>query len=75
MGKSSKKYPQYSAGTISINGNSKASTYKTGNNIYSNYNMSDAENKRTIMRKNHSQIPSHQLTSLMTKLKRTYNHN
>lgn len=43
MGKSSKKYPQYSAGTISVNGNSKASTYKTGNNIYSNYNMSDAE--------------------------------
>ena len=43
MGKSSKKYPQYSAGTISLNGNSKASTYKTGNNIYSNYNMSDAE--------------------------------
>ena len=43
MGKSSKKYPQYSAGTISINGNSKASTYKTGNNVYSNYSMSDAE--------------------------------
>lgn len=43
MGKSSKKYPQYSAGTISINGNTKASTYKTGNNVYSNYNMSDAE--------------------------------
>lgn len=43
MGKSSKKYPQYSSGTINVNGNTKASTYKTGDNIYSNYNMSDFE--------------------------------
>ena len=45
MGKSS-KYPAYSAGTINVNGQPKASTYKSGNNIISNYNMSDAE-KRT----------------------------
>lgn len=43
MGKSSKKYPQYSSGTINVNGNTKASTYKNGDNIYSNYNMSDYE--------------------------------
>ena len=42
MGKSS-KYPSYSGGTISINGADKATTYKHGNNIVSNYNMSDAE--------------------------------
>ncbi len=44
MGKSS-KYPSYSSGTISINGSDKASTYKKGNNIISNYNMS-ADEKR-----------------------------
>lgn len=43
MGKSSKKYPQYSSGSVNLNGVQKASTYKVGNNIYSNYNMSDAE--------------------------------
>lgn len=45
MGKSSKKYPSYSSGTMSINGNPKASTYKVGNNIFSNYNMSADEKK------------------------------
>lgn len=45
MGKSSKKYPSYSAGTMSINGNQKASTYKDGNTIFSNYNMSADEKK------------------------------
>lgn len=44
MGKSS-KYPGYSGGTISVNGQQKASTYKVGNNIVTNYNMSDAEKK------------------------------
>lgn len=44
MGKSS-KYPGYSAGTINVNGETKASTYKSGNNIISNYNMSDAEKR------------------------------
>jgi hypothetical protein len=42
MGKTS-KYPSYSTGTVSVNGTTKASTYKKGNNIISNYNMSDAE--------------------------------
>ena len=42
MGKSS-KYPSFSGGTVSINGAEKASTYKKGNNVISNYNMSDAE--------------------------------
>ncbi len=41
MGKSSK--PAYSGGVVTINGKEKASQYKNGNNIYSNYNMSDAE--------------------------------
>jgi hypothetical protein len=42
MGKTS-KYPSYSTGTIKVNGQTKASTYKSGNNVISNYNMSDAE--------------------------------
>ena len=41
MGKSSK--PAYSGGVVTINGEEKASQYKSGNNIYSNYNMSDTE--------------------------------
>lgn len=41
MGKSSK----YSTGTIKVNGQTKASTYKSGNNIITNYKMSDAEKK------------------------------
>lgn len=44
MGKSS-KYPSYSSGHITINGIDKANTYKKGNNIYSNYNMSDDERR------------------------------
>ena len=44
MGKSS-KYPSYSAGTITINGSDKANTYKKGNTIYTNYNMSDDERR------------------------------
>ena len=42
MGKSS-KYPSYSAGTITINGSNKANSYKKGNTIYTNYNMSHDE--------------------------------
>lgn len=44
MGKKS-KYPSYSTGTVNINGQTKATTYKKGNNVISNYNMSDAEKK------------------------------
>ncbi len=44
MGKSS-KYPSYSGGTISINGENKASTTQNGNTINSNYNMSDDERR------------------------------
>lgn len=44
MGKSSKS-PSFSTGTISLNGQNKASTFKSGNNIVSNYNMSDAEKR------------------------------
>lgn len=43
MGKTS--YPSYSTGTVSLNGNTVASTYKKGNNIISNYNMTDDEKK------------------------------
>lgn len=42
MGKSS-KYPGYSSGTIKVNGQTKAKTYRSGNNVITNYNMSDAE--------------------------------
>lgn len=45
MGKSSKKYPKYSSGTINVNASTVASTYKKGNNIFSNYNMSDDEKR------------------------------
>lgn len=44
MGKSS-KYPAYSAGTIKVNGNTKAKTYKRGNNVITDYNMSDVEKR------------------------------
>lgn len=44
MGKSS-KYPAYSAGTIKVNGQTKAQTYKRGNNVITDYNMSDAEKR------------------------------
>ena len=43
MGKTSK--PSYSSGVVNINGEEKASHYKKGNTIYSNYNMSDREKK------------------------------
>jgi len=43
MGKSSNKSaPSFTGGSVSANGNT-ASTYKIGNNVYSNYNMSDAQ--------------------------------
>lgn len=42
MGKSS-KYPSYSSGAVSVNGNNVASVSKKGNTISSNYNMSNAE--------------------------------
>lgn len=42
MGKTSSNYP-YANGSVSVNGQEKASSYKSGNNIYSNYNMSTAE--------------------------------
>ncbi len=42
MGKSS-KYPSFSSGSISINGENKATTSKKGNTVTTNYNMSDAE--------------------------------
>lgn len=44
MGKSS-KYPSYSSGSIYINGQNKATTSKNGNNIYTNYNMSEDERR------------------------------
>lgn len=44
MGKSSKT-PAFSNGVLSINGETKASTYKQGNNVVTNYNMSDAEKR------------------------------
>ena len=40
MGKKS-----YTNGNFSINGETKAFTYKQGNTVYTNYNMSDAEKK------------------------------
>lgn len=45
MGKKSKKYPAYSSGTVSINGATKAATYKNKNNVISSYNMSDDERR------------------------------
>ena len=43
MGKSSNYTPSYSGGTVKINGQNKARTYQSGNNIVSDYNMSDLE--------------------------------
>ncbi len=43
MGKSSK--PAYSSGTVNVNGQTKATTYKKGNNVITDYNMSDVEKK------------------------------
>lgn len=42
MGKTSSS-PAYTGGTININGQTKAKTYKSGKNIISDYNMSDTE--------------------------------
>lgn len=42
MGKTT---PKYSTGVVNVNGEQKASHYKKGNTVYSNYNMSDAEKK------------------------------
>lgn len=42
MGKKT-KYPAFSNGSVSINGNTVASTEKDGNNVNTNYNMSDDE--------------------------------
>ena len=42
MGKNS-KYPAYSSGAVSINGQKVASQYKKGNTIHSSYNMTGAE--------------------------------
>ena len=43
MGKTST--PKYSSGVVNINGEERASHYKKGNTVYSNYNMSDREKK------------------------------
>lgn len=43
MGKNSK--PSYSTGTVQINGQTKATTSKNGNNVTTNYIMSDNEKK------------------------------
>lgn len=43
MGKNSK--PKYSSGTVSINGQTKATTSKDGDNVYTNYYMSGDEKR------------------------------
>ena len=43
MGKTSK--PSFSGGTIKVNGQTKAQTYRKKNNVISNYNMSEAEKR------------------------------
>lgn len=43
MGKKSKKYPEYSGGSVVINGRTVAESKKNGNTISTNYNMSDDE--------------------------------
>ncbi len=47
MGKKSKKYPEYSSGSVTINGRTVATTTRDKNNnvVSSSYNMSDAEKK------------------------------
>ncbi|MBO6086900.1 hypothetical protein J6P92_00960 [bacterium] len=42
MGKTS-SYPAYTGGTVNVNGQTKSALYKRGNNIVSDYNMSDTE--------------------------------
>ena len=43
MGKSSSSAPSFQGGTININGQNRVNTYKKGNNVITDYNMSDAE--------------------------------
>ena len=43
MGKSSSSAPSFQGGTININGQNKVTTYKKGDNVISDYNMSDVE--------------------------------
>ncbi|MDR1327070.1 MAG: hypothetical protein LBJ74_01545 [Heliobacteriaceae bacterium] len=44
MGKTSNNSaPSFSGGNVDVNGQNVANTYKSGNNVYSNYNMSDLE--------------------------------
>ena len=43
MGKNSK--PKYSSGTVQINGQTKATTSKYGDNVTTNYIMSDDEKR------------------------------
>lgn len=47
MGKSSKRYPEYTTGSISVNGTTKATTTRDKNNniVGTNYNMSESEKK------------------------------
>lgn len=45
MGKSSSSAPSFQGGTININGQNKVTTYKKGDNVISDYNMSDVEKK------------------------------
>lgn len=43
MGKTSSNPPPYTNGIVNVNGQEKASSFKKGNKIYSNYNMSATE--------------------------------
>ena len=45
MGKYSSYTPSYSGGTVNVNGQTKVSSYKKGNNIITDYNMSDVEKR------------------------------
>ena len=43
MSKTSSYKPSYTSGSVSINGQNKATTTKSGNAVYGNYNMNDQE--------------------------------
>ena len=43
MGKKSKAYPAYSGGSVVVNGRTVATSNRSGNNVSTNYNMSDYE--------------------------------
>lgn len=43
MGKKSQKYPEFTNGTVSVNGKTKATAQKVGDNIKTNYKMSKFE--------------------------------